>query len=582
MLQAEKRDHMKIFRNGRVIAIAILFVSIWTSLVADAQEEIKQVEEVTIIGDFSPKVTEANKIMKSPVVKDTTIEMPAMQYSIISIPWQMRFPVTDIQPLKNRPEPDLKYLRNYARLGFGNYTTPYLEFFAGKTQSKSNAFGLHFRHLSSQGDGDGIFQNGFSFNDVDIYGKIIARSYTINIDGAYNRHAIHYYGFDTTGLAPGLVPSEDSLKQTYNRFSAGIDFTSQNNRRSTLNHAFGARFAMLTDHYSTNELNFKLSFDADVDVDLFDGSQKQKIGILTNFEYFNNQWAIATSTNSSLLKLRPFYLVEFAEYSLRIGGNIELANDSSSTWHIYPEARAGVNVIKDVLEVYAGIRGGQYRNSFDCLTRVNPYVIRELPLKFSNSTFELYGGFHSSFSRYIDFSGTISSGKVENMALYYHPAALFQPGNLMSVVYDDVTLLRISTELSYQKKDIIRLIAGGAFQSSKPTIEAHAWYTPEIEGWLNGDINISPELKIKASARFFSKMYARIDTLSINPGTTSLDERIIEIDPYLDLGVGAEYRFNPRFSVFLDVNNLLSSRYEYWYNYKHYGINILGGITFGF
>ncbi|HAQ65693.1 MAG TPA: hypothetical protein DCR43_07570 [Bacteroidales bacterium] len=582
MLQAEKHYSMKIFRNGRFIATALLFASIWPSVVAVAQEEIKQAEEVTIIGDFSPKITEANKIMKSPEVQDTVIGMPAMQYSIISVPWQMHFPVSDIQPLKNKPEPDVKYLRNYARLGFGNYTTPYLEFFAGKTQSKSNAVGLHFRHLSSQGDGDGIFQNGFSFNDVDIYGKIITRSYAINIDGAYNRHGIHYYGFDTTGLAPGLVPSEDSLKQAYNRFSAGISFTSQNTRRGSLNHAFGARFAMLTDHYSTNELNFKLNFEADADVNLFDGSQKQKLGMLTDFNYFNNQWAIATSTNSSLLNLRPFYMIEFAEYSLWLGGNIEMSDDSSSAWHIYPEARAGVNVIKDVLEVYAGIRGGQYRNSFDRLTRINPYVIRELPLKFSNSTFELYGGFHSSFSRFIDFSGTFSSGKVENMALYYNPAPLFQPGNLMSVVYDDVTLMRISAEFSYQKKDIIRLIFGGAYQSSRPTKETHAWYTPEIEGWLSGDINISPELKIKASAKFFSKMYARVDTLSNNLHSSPIGEKIIKIDPYLDLGVGAEYRFNPRFSVFLDINNLLASRYEYWYNYKHYGINVLGGITFGF
>ncbi len=573
---------MKIFRNSRFIALVFLSVSIWSSAVAVAQEEIKQIEEVTIIGDFSPKVTEANKIIKSPVVKDTSIEMPVMQYSIISIPWQMHFPVSDIQPLKNRTDPDLKYLRNYARLGFGNYTTPYLEFFAGKTQSKSNAFGLHFRHLSSQGDGEGIFQNGFSLNNFDIYGKIITRSYAINIDGAYNRHAIHYYGFDTVGLAKGLVPSEDSLKQVFNRYSAGITFTSQNNRRSAFNYSFGTRFAILTDHFSTNELNLKLNFDADVDVDIFDGSQKQKIGIKSDFDYYNNQWAIAASSNSSLLNLRPFYLVEFAEYSIRIGGNIEMANDSSSTWHIYPDVRAGLNVIKDVLEVYAGIRGGQYRNSFDQLTLINPYVLRELPLKFSNSTLELYGGFHSSFSRYIDFSGTFSNGKVEDMALYYHPAALFQPGNLMSVVYDDVTLMRISAEFSYQKKDIIRLIAGGAYQSSSPTRETQAWYTPEIEGWLNSEINISHELKVKASAKFFSKMYARIDTLSLNPLASPVGKKVMEIDPYLDLGVGAEYRFNPRFSIFLDINNLLSSRYEFWYNYKHYGINILGGITFGF
>lgn len=563
--------------------VAGLLISAFVpSTVLVAQEKPKQVEEVTIIGDFAPKITEANKMTKNPVVRDTTIEMPAMNYNIISVPWMMSFPVSDIQPMKNKPEPDAKYLRNYARLGFGNYTTPYIEFFAGKTQSKSNAFGLHFRHLSSQGDGEGVFANGFSFNDLDLYGKIITRSYTITIDGAYNRHGFHYYGFDTTGLAPGLIPSDDSLQQAYNRFGAGIMFTSQNARRGALNHRFGTRFGLLTDRYQTNELTLNLTFDSDIDVSLFKGSRKQKLGLNTRFDYFHNQWAIAAALNSSLLSMRPFYTVEFAEYSLWLGGNVELASDSSSAWHIYPEARAGVNVIKDVLEVYAGVRGGQYRNTFDKLSAINPYLLRELSLKFSNSTMELYGGFHSSFSRYVDFSGTFSSVKVENMALYYHPAPIVQAGNLLGVVYDDVTLMRVSGEFSFQKKDKIRLIFGGAYQSARPTAETHAWYTPEMEGWLSGEINITPALKIKASARAYSKMFARVDTLNTTIPANPTGEKIIAIDPYVDLGLGAEYRFSPRFSVFLDINNLLAKRYEYWYRYNHYGINVLGGITFGF
>lgn len=547
-----------------------------------AQEKPRQVEEVTIVGDFAPSVTEANKINKNPVLSDTVIEMPQFQYSIISSPWYLSFPVTEIAPSRYKTEAEKRYQRNYTRLGFGNYTTPYVEFFAGKTQSKSSAFGLHFRHLSSQGDGEDVFKNGFSMTDFDAFGKIFTRSYAIGLEGAYNRHSIHYYGFDTVGRAPLTLPSLDSLHQVYNRFHAAVDFKSLNQRKGSLNHAFGTAFSLITDKFETNELCLDVHLDADLDVALFKGSRKQKLGVQSGFLYYNNQWAIVNSANSSLLRIAPFYNVEFDEYSLKLGALVEMASDSASQWNIYPDARAAITVIKDVLQVHAGVRGEHYKNSFNKITATNPFVMRELTLAFSNRSFELYGGFKSSFSRFVDFSGTFSSSKVENMALFYHPIDPNGVQNLMSVVYDDVTLMRVSGEFSFQKKESVRLIFGGAYQSARPTFQSKAWYVPEMEGWLFGELNLTPALKLKATAKAFSKMYARIDSISVSLSGSQLIEQIREIDPYVDLSVGAEYRFTDRFSAFLDFNNLLASRYKYWYGYKHYGLNFLGGVTFGF
>jgi hypothetical protein len=49
-----------------------------------------------------------------------------------------------------------------------------------------------------------------------------------------------------------------------------------------------------------------------------------------------------------------------------------------------------------------------------------------------------------------------------------------------------------------------------------------------------------------------------------------------------DLSVGAEFKLNKQFSVWLDMNNILNSKYERWNNYPVYGFQVIGGIIMRF
>ena len=45
-----------------------------------------------------------------------------------------------------------------------------------------------------------------------------------------------------------------------------------------------------------------------------------------------------------------------------------------------------------------------------------------------------------------------------------------------------------------------------------------------------------------------------------------------------DLSAGAEFKITRKFSAWLDINNVLNSKYQRWNNYPVYGLNIIGGI----
>jgi hypothetical protein len=62
----------------------------------------------------------------------------------------------------------------------------------------------------------------------------------------------------------------------------------------------------------------------------------------------------------------------------------------------------------------------------------------------------------------------------------------------------------------------------------------------------------------------------------------TIDPKVEDLDGYLDLHLGLEYRYTKRLSAFLDVSNLSASKYERWYRYPVQRGLVLGGLTYAF
>jgi hypothetical protein len=60
-------------------------------------------------------------------------------------------------------------------------------------------------------------------------------------------------------------------------------------------------------------------------------------------------------------------------------------------------------------------------------------------------------------------------------------------------------------------------------------------------------------------------------------------ESTVNVKGFVDLGVGAGYKINNKFSVFAKANNLLNNttngRFLY---YQPIGVNVFGGLTYSF
>jgi len=100
-------------------------------------------------------------------------------------------------------------------------------------------------------------------------------------------------------------------------------------------------------------------------------------------------------------------------------------------------------------------------------------------------------------------------------------------------------------------------------------------YLPIFEGSLSARYNIQNKIILRTQLCVNIGRYARTNTLD-----EYFNFERKRLSPIVDWSLGAEYRFNRRWSAFVEVNNILNQRYQHWFNYRSFGTNFLLGATF--
>lgn len=540
-----------------------------------------QVEEITVVGSFNPAISDANKITRNPVIDDTTISMPPLQYSIISRPLFVSFPVYTIEAQKVKPEPDPAYRRNYLRIGFGSLMSPYAEFFAGKPNSKRTAFGVHYRHFSILSDLKDYSKSTLSENSLSVFGKHVGQSLVWDGETSFRRNKLHYYGFQPATLPDSLIPPTDSTRQVYSRFQVRAGFRNAENAQSDVNYGAFVRANWFGNRFKTQELN--AGFDAWINyqTDALSTRKNDRLGLDISFDYWHNSWKNLPSSNASLLALKPHFRTDFEEYEILLGLNTSIVNDSAGARvYLFPDIRGGLTIVKEVLKVYVGMRGDITRNGMEALTSVNPFAAPELPLNFRKNSFEFYGGVNTSLGRHMGFNASISNSSFKNQAFFINDTLSYPLFNRFAVVYDSGSMLRVKGEISYHRRESIHVTLGAEYTSYTLENELKPWHMPELTAFATLRITALDRLVLKSSFEFRGARYARL--FEKKPDGSWAEPEPLRLDPFVDLSLGLEYRINRRLSAFADFNNLTGGNYQYWNRFPVYGFNALGGITYSF
>ncbi|MEZ4739475.1 MAG: hypothetical protein R2818_09005 [Flavobacteriales bacterium] len=552
--------------------------------------------EYVIQGIFNPTIKDAQKIDMRPQPIDTILPDRTVSYDVLPVKADIPATVDSIAAARlNVVQPQQRLYKGYAKAGFGLYTTPLAEFYFDQTRSRDNACGVHLKHMSSNGGLDDVGPSDYSFNHIDGYYTQYLRNHEVGGRLMYDRRRVSYYGYPSNDSTENVIanvpsPQEDDLKQVYNDIGFAARIRSLYKDSTLIAHDVGLEvhaFSSLSDSRETNvrltaelskaELGDRYSLGVLMDNNAFRGTASNGL-----FGEVESPTLGDKRVNGTLLGFIPQLTRRGDMYFVKIGAGIYVDAQGETTFHFYPKAYLSYSLFDDILVPYLGLEGERRRNSFRSLTYENPWLIGTPDLQNSSQLYDLYGGMRGSFSSRLGFDARMSISSVKDRPLFV--SAPNSPyGDQMAVVYDQVDVFSVSGELNYRVEAAVRLNAGIQINSYTTDRELEAWNLAPYELNFGAVYSLRDKLIVSAEAVFLGQRKA---AFYLDPAdataTPTIDPVVVDLDGYLDLHLGVEYRYTKRLSAFLDVSNLSASKYERWYRYPVQRGLVLGGLTYSF
>lgn len=551
--------------------------------------------EYVIQGIFNPTIADAQKKDLRPEPIDTILPDRPVSFDVLPVKASIPAKVDSLSAARlNVVQPQQKLYKGYLKGGFGLYTTPLGELYYDQARSRNNAWGLHVKHLSSAGGLNDVGPSRYSYNNVDGYYNQYIQNHEVGGRLMYDRRRVSYYGYADTdslrALQDAVPAAEDDLKQYYNDIGFAARIRSLYKDSTLIAHDVGLEVHAYSNLSGSRETNMRLT------ADLSKAEQGDRLGLgilIDNNAYRGEQrnglfGEVRSAslgdlrTNGTLIGLTPSITRQGDKYFVRIGAGLYVDAQGKTSFHFFPNAYASYSLFDDILVPYLGIEGERRRNSFRSLTRENPWLIARPALQNSSELYDFYGGLRGNFSSQVGFDVRASISATENRPLFVSaPNGVY--GDQMAVVYDRVGSFNLSGEISYRMDEVVRFNGRIDITQYDTDGELEPWNLPPYQLAIGATYSLQNKLIATLEAQFLGARKAGYYLDPTDPSQTlPIPPVTRDLDGFLDLHLGLEYRYTKRLSVFLDMSNLSASKYERWYRYPVQRGLLMGGATYSF
>lgn len=590
------------FTNLKYPIIFVLLMSFCVTA-ARAQEEVDR--NITVEREFQPVVKDAGKITALPEILQISNAKERVDYSEIYQPLPFDKSILPLSPEEVLLQQQASQMGAYVRLGMGNYWNTLGDFAMPLLKNEKNRLDLMLKHTGTFGNKKhSVSQGTIKFNHF-------FKSYDLYAGMNFSHEYFNYYGnnFDGAGdtlnlgrwasvySSPTPVYKEQALERI-TRSPEDVSLLSLANSPLTdMLWRYNAHVGMRS---LPNARGHKYS--GEINYDLFHSNNGLQEHIITtrygfsnplganrfgmNFELENMFYrqndapAINFWNYYAVFSMNPYYMIERSDWYVRAGVKASFSFIHGRPFNPMPDVSAEWKILPKYLSVYGGVTGSFTPSTLTGIYAENPYVYSDLRVKDNYVPVNTYLGFklkplHNLLLdafvdyRFIDDQYFFVNKAYASTEITGDSATLYT--NRFNAVYSDVNLFRFGVRMNYNYKNLVNVQLKGVYNDWKVATERFAWMKPAIEADLSTDVRVNKKLSVAANLFFEGKRYAKLgDTL------------IKEMQPKLDINLGASYSFNRTFSAFAKINNLLNSKYEQFYGYEVQGINFLlgGAVSF--
>jgi hypothetical protein len=537
--------------------------------------------KVDIYGDFSLKIADGQKILEQATIIDTGNTKVVIDYEINSKRINTIYEVDPIKAANVTGEQLSKLYKGFVKAGFGTYSSPYGELFYTNLRSKKYQTGVHLKHLSSGGQIANVGYSGFSNNELNVFGKSFIKKSTLSGGIDYRRNVVHYYGFNTNpfdafwndSIGNQFSLEREAIKQRYQLVNLEASLTDNFPVDShATKYKADINYYNYMDNYTAQENYFRAAGDVSFYYKDYDLNAKSSL------DYYKHQNDIRES-NMTIFNVQPQITFHKQKWRLKAGLNLYASSDTTFGFRLAPEVDFDLHLYENVIILNVGTDSKLKRNSYRTLTEENPFLITTVDPLNTWSPFRLYGGIRGALSSRMSFNLKTSYVKLENQYFFVNDTSTGN-WNKLNAVIDNATLFQVNGEFTWQQNEKLRLIAKADYFGYTPDTELKAWHVPSLRLSFSGKYNLRNKIAITATILTLNRQFSREILTDSLTGNKSVFAR--ELQGITDINLGAEYRYNKRLGMFVQLNNILNVRYQRYRDYPTQRFNLFAGISYSF
>ncbi len=513
-------------------------------------------DEIVVERPYKPVLADAAKIRRSPDMNSTRIIKSNQSYRISNRKLDQN---SDIKQLQAQPLParDSAFIyNNYAKAGFGNYSTGLAEVYLNTGADQAMQAGAFFKHLNQEGK---LLKQQFSRQDAGIFGKSILDEFTLSGELGYNRYATNFYGIADGATAPFSANPE---KQAFSNISLRGELTKNYVANQGSDYGLKADAYLFSDKFNAKENSFALSGFVNKEWKEFN------IGLNASADFAKTKDSLSFSNN--LLKINPYVKLQGATYKLTLGVNLVQQFGTTSKFNFFPAVTVEIPLVPEYATLFGGFIGDVNRASLRDFANENPYLNRNIEMRNAVDKTHIYGGIKGNGGAGLGYKAMVFYKKVDDMAMFRNDSLHMERFN---VIYDDVKVTGIEGEINVKISETFTL--GGKLNINNYSLKTQekAWFMPQVRLTANAKAYITDALTVDAELVMSDQSYG-IDYQQAQPS-------LVRVKGYTDFSAGAEYRIK-RFGIFARANNILNTNYQRYLYYPKVGLNVIGGLSYSF
>ncbi len=587
-LQAASRE-LRASQRALSTACCLLLTFIFffaTALNVQAQDgkekwgegEISKVE-VVIEKDRQITVPQANRNFEKVPPRPAEPIKPEIKYQFTNLSFNTSDYNPAIRPLKLKTEPISKIYGNYVSAGLGSYTSPYAEAYFASKRNKNKYYGAKFYHRSFLSGPVNEGNSASGNTELRLFGKVISNQVAVGGFFNFENTVAHFYGY-----RPNDLVSASSIRQSYNVVSFGGDI--ENSKSGNFKYNLKGGYSHLSDHYSATESETSLGLLSEYKID-----KDKKIIINSDYFLINRNDVLVEAKARHIFKVKPAYQFSPVDnLSLTAGANIVYENDTigkQNGIHLYPNLAANYNLSSSV-DVYASLTGDVDKVSLHSLSRENIWINSNIGIFNTNRALEFSGGLRGKLNSKVTFGAGLSFATLKNFYYYSQADSTKALRSKFDVAYDNGNTQRTNFfgEIGFSESRF-KLNARADYWIYYSSIATDVATAHGITGksFESGALQRpSYRMTINSSYNIYDKLLLQVDFIA-QGGAKALDlekKELVSLNGAVDLNARANYFVSKQFSVFLNFNNMLSSKYQMYLNYPVRGFQVLGGASWSF